>query len=308
MGGRHLSKPFLSVYGHVSIDQILTMVRFPEKNTTEDAVDKTTLLGGTGSNISTVAASLGVPTAICAFVGEDFPAEFKEYMESKGLMTDELVVAEGYDTSTAVVVNDTNLDQMVFFYQGPQGYASSLGKELIDKAKQSDYVHFCTGEPEYYIDIMGKLKGGPKMGFDPAQEIHRIWTPDKFNEALGLCDLLFCNKYEAVTAERYLGHKLPAEGKVTINTLGDKGAVAWYGGKKYEIPIVKGGKPVDATGAGDAFRGGFYAGLYNGYDVPDSLIIAAATSSFIVEKIGALSNVPTWDMVVSRADKLLGRN
>ncbi len=307
MGGRNLRKPFLSVYGHVSIDQIMGLDTFPELNTTADALSKTTLLGGTGANISTVAATLGVPTAICAFVGTDFPAEYVEEMESSGLMMDELIRVEGYDTSTAIVVNDSRLDQVVYFFQGPQGFASGVGRELIDMAKSSEYVHFCTGEPRYYINIMEKLQGGPSIGFDPAQEIHRIWDAGTFNEALGLSDTLFCNRVEALSAEKYLGHPLPAPGKTTVCTRGDEGAVAWQNGMKHEVPVVGGNGVVDATGAGDAFRAGFYAGIYRGYDFRDCLTIASTVSSFIVERVGALSNVPDWDSVMERADNLLGR-
>ncbi len=57
-------KPFLTVYGHVSIDQIMSVEDFPRMNTTEDALTKETSLGGTAANVAVVAASLGVPTAI----------------------------------------------------------------------------------------------------------------------------------------------------------------------------------------------------------------------------------------------------
>ena len=52
-------EPFLSVYGHVAIDQICTVRKFPRDNTTEDVLTKTTVLGGTGPNIAVHAARLG---------------------------------------------------------------------------------------------------------------------------------------------------------------------------------------------------------------------------------------------------------
>ncbi|NLL94265.1 MAG: carbohydrate kinase [Thermoplasmatales archaeon] len=302
-----MSKPFLSVYGHVSIDQIMAVDKFPDLNTTVDALSKTTLLGGTGANIATVAATLGVPTAICALVGSDFPAEFEREMEASGLMMDEFVRVGGYDASSAIVVNDGKFDQVVYFFQGPQGFATEIGIELIGMARKSEHVHFCTGEPRYYIGIMEKLQGGPSIGFDPAQEIHRIWDRDTFSEALGLSDVFFCNTVEMATAERYLGHPMPVPGKTTVCTLGARGSVAWHNGERHEIPVIEGNGVVDATGAGDAFRAGYYAGLYRGYGFRDSLIIASTVSSFIVEKVGALSNVPDWDSVMERADGLLGR-
>ena len=60
-------RPFLTVYGHVCLDQIMSLDRFPEPNTSVDILEKHRYYGGTGANIATVAASLGVPTALCSF-------------------------------------------------------------------------------------------------------------------------------------------------------------------------------------------------------------------------------------------------
>ena len=45
-------KPFLSVYGHISIDQIMSLADFPQMNTSVDVISKQTKLGGTGTNIA----------------------------------------------------------------------------------------------------------------------------------------------------------------------------------------------------------------------------------------------------------------
>lgn len=147
-------KPFLSVYGHITIDQIVSVGRFPNLNETVDILSKTTTLGGTGANIAIAAAKLGVPTAICAFIGSDIPMKYVKEIEDSGLITDELVTVTDFETSQCTVLNDADLKQKVIFYQGPQGYASRLGKELLNNARSSEWVHFCTGEPEYYLDLM----------------------------------------------------------------------------------------------------------------------------------------------------------
>ena len=89
--------------------------------------------------------------------------------------------------------------------------------------------------------------------------------------------------------------------ELVVRTEGAEGSVARIGDETVRIPCIKGGKPVDATGCGDTYRAGFYAGLYRGYSVKDSLILASATASFTIEKVGALTNLPTWDMVEERA-------
>jgi nucleoside kinase len=300
--------PFLSVYGHVTIDQILSVKRFPDLNETVDVVEKKTVLGGTGTNISVTAAKLGVPTAICTFVGEDFPQNYEGFMRGSGLIMDDFIKVTEYETSQAIILNNDKLEQKVVFYQGPMGSASKIGKMLTDSASKSKYVHFCTGEPEYYISIMKQLYGRDiKMSLDPAQEVYKMWDEDKITRSLEYCDALFCNDFEAKVIEGYLGigNILSINLPTVVRTLGESGSIAKVDGRLYDVPAIKAERFVDATGAGDAYRAGFYAGIYHGYSNVDSLVIASAVSSFIVEKVGALTNTPTWDQVMERADQYL---
>ena len=310
MGGRNLTKPFLSVYGHITMDQIVSVDEFPANNVSINITSKDTRLGGTGANIAVMAAALGVPTALCGFVGKDFPKMFTDVIESNGVITNEFVTQDKYETAQAIIVNDKKKAQRVFFYQGPQGSASSLKKVLKKNATASKYIHFSTGEPEYYINIMSSIKNGKrKIAFDPAQEIHRVWNKEKFLKAITFADMLFCNKFEAPSALKYASAKSLADIGVNavICTKGAEGSELYTCGKVTKIPVVKAKRTADATGAGDAYRAGFYAGKYNKYSDIDSLIIGAAAASFAVEEVGAVSNIPTWDAVMERADRYLGK-
>lgn len=300
--------PFLTVYGHVSVDSIMSVVDFPRLNTTEDVLSKQTSLGGTAANVAVVAAKLGVPTAIAAFVGTDFPKKYEDFMASTGLIMDEMVKVDDYDTSSALVLNDSKLDQKVLFFQGPHGFASKLGIELIRNAEKSRFVHFCTGDPLYHIGLMRKLKDGKRMiAFDPAQEIHRLWNDRLMADAIACSNMLFCNRFEAESMLKYLHVDSFDEVNFPfiLCTRGAEGCELYLDGTHTSFPIVKADRVVDATGAGDSFRAGFYAGQYHGLSIEQSIITAAATSSFIVEDVGTLTNAPTWDMVMERADRLL---
>ncbi len=297
-------KPFLSVYGHITIDQIVSVGRFPNLNETVDILSKTTTLGGTGANIAIAAAKLGVPTAICAFIGSDIPMKYVKEIEDSGLITDELVTVTDFETSQCTVLNDADLKQKVIFYQGPQGYASRLGKELLNNARSSEWVHFCTGEPEYYLDLMTQLSGNSaRISFDPAQETYRLWPEDRLSKAIPLADAVFCNEYEAKVIEERMGldSVLDLDKSLVVKTMGAAGSIARIDGEVVEIPCVPSAGPVDATGCGDTFRAGFYSGLYHGYSVKESLILASAVSSFTIERTGALTNIPDWSAVEERA-------
>ncbi|MDR2846091.1 MAG: PfkB family carbohydrate kinase [Candidatus Methanoplasma sp.] len=303
-----VKSPFLSVYGHVTIDQIISLAEFPKLNESVDVVAKKTSLGGTGTNIAVSAARLGVPTAICAFVGEDFPSDYIEEIAASGLNTEELVKVEGTESSQALVFNNSRLEQKVIFHQGPQGSASKLGVRLTGLAKESEHVHFCTGDPEYYISIMQEIRPFPdSISVDPAQEVYKMWSGGSLNAALDLADNLFCNEFEAKVIANLLGIEdvLDVDKPLVVRTEGSAGSIAKIDGEVVRIPMVKGERFEDATGAGDAYRAGFYAGLYNEYSIQESLILASTVSSFVVEKTGALTNIPSWESVLKRAKPYL---
>ena len=299
--------PFLSVYGHVTIDQIMEVRKFPLDNTTEDVVTSSTSLGGTGANIAVAAARLGCPTALCAFVGADFPDAYEKIMRDSGLMMDDFVRADGYDSSKAIVVNDRDMVQKVLFYQGPQGFAEDTGIMLTDMASRSRFVHFCTGQPSYYIKAMKQLPDA-YISLDPAQESHRIWNSGNFPEALELSDALFCNAIEARSLAKYIGKDsiFDAETDMVVCTHGTEGSRVRMGDEIIGIPAVRAARTVDVTGAGDTYRAGFYASLYRGYPIPEALVIAASAASFAVEKTGALTNTPTWEAALERAEPYFG--
>lgn len=290
------------------MDQIIGIREFLPPGITADALSKKTTLGGTGPNIAVAAAKLGCPTALCALVGPDFPQKYMDLIRDAGVITDDLMVLDGEETSTCVIVNDSELNTRVFFYQGPQGHMDSLDVRLTDMAKRSRNVHFCTGQASHYISLMREFAGGPRIALDPAQEVHRVWNADMVREALPMCDSLFCNELEAQTLCRYLGLEdvLDADVGLVVNTMGAEGSRARVGDEVVTIPVVPGGEPVDVTGAGDTYRAGFYAALYRGYGIPEALVVASAVSSFVVERVGALTNIPSWEQALERAEPFLG--
>ena len=296
-------KPFLSVYGHVTVDQIMTVRKFPAVGTTEDVLTATTTLGGTGTNIGLTAARLGCPTAICALVGNDFPAVYEEQMREAGVIMDDFRHVEGYDSSKAIVINDPSLEQKVLFYQGPQGFAEETGIMLDSMASQSRFVHFCTGQPSYYMSVMERIPDA-FVSLDPAQETHRIWSSENFPKALSMSDALFCNRIEGESLRRYIGKLdiMDADVDLVVCTYGAEGSAVRMGDERIRIPAVKADRVVDATGAGDSYRAGFYTALYHGYKVPEALVVASAVASFTVEKVGALTNTPAWDEALERAE------
>jgi sugar/nucleoside kinase (ribokinase family) len=302
-------RPFLTVYGHVCLDQIMSLERFPEPNTSVDIVEKHHYFGGTGANIATVAASLGVPTALVSYVGSDLPEEFRRSMGSRGVDLSEVVTVDGYETSTVMIVTDKEQNQVAYVYQGPMRAMDDFDL-LTARASESKIVHISTGRPGYYLRLMERMRSsGKELSFDPAQEIHHIWSAETFPRGISFADTFFCNANELRTALRYMGmervEELLGTVRAVVNTRGAEGSIAYTANGTRRVPAVRPGAIVDPTGAGDAFRAGYYAGRYYGHSLEECLAYGNAAASFALEAKGGVGKVPTWEMVEERAEPLL---
>jgi ribokinase len=69
----------------------------------------------------------------------------------------------------------------------------------------------------------------------------------------------------------------------------------------HAIPRVRIRRVRDVTGAGDAYRAGFYAGLARGFDPVRCGILGSTAASFVVEAPGTQTRLPVWDDLVARA-------
>jgi len=301
-------RPFLCVYGHTNLDHILTLKDLPERNTSSNVLSKKSFFGGTGANVATMASALGVPTALVSYVGKDLPQDFRRLMESKGVMLDELVEVEGKETPTVWIATDEKEDQVAYVFQGAMADMGSYPIK-VKGAKDALAIHLMTGSPDYYLKLLAQpYMLRKRRALDPAQEIHHVWDAERFRKALGYTDMLFCNRNELSTALRYAGRDGPenllADVPVIVNTLGAGGARIYTKEEVLEVPAAK-VKVIDPTGAGDAFRAGFYAGLYHGKGWRECGALGCAAASFAVSSPGSLTSIPDWGMVEERARSLL---
>ncbi len=183
------------------------------------------------------------------------------------------------------------------------GSATKSGIGLLKNASESKLAHFCTGDPDYYPGIMGSIGDKSNVALDPSQETYRFWNEDRLKAGLSRADALFCNEYEARTIEERTGvdSVFELDMEIVVMIEGEKGSKALVGREVIEIPCVPSECVANPTGCGDSYRAGFNSGPYHGYSLEESLVLGSSTASFVIEGVGALSNIPTWEMVEERA-------
>lgn len=296
---------FLGAYGHTALDIIYNAEKFPSPNTTVELLGRHELYGGTGANLARLASSLGVKTALASHVGDDFPAEFMEALRKSGIDTTDVVKVHGARTPFIIMVSDKDHNQIGFVDQG----AMRLQEELplrTHTVDSSKFVHIGTGRPGYALKIAKRARSKKRtVAFDPAQELHYVYTAKAFKSVLDQSDILFVNSAELEKAKSYLRLKedpeLLSHVKMIINTRGRDGSRILTDDDEIVVGTIQPDRVVDTTGAGDGFRAGFYAGLSRSLPLEECAWVGASAASFVVEGVGGQSSMPTWDMVLRRS-------
>lgn len=296
---------FLAVYGHVVLDYILHVPRLPEPDTSIRVTGRSRHFGGTGGNLARAAARLGVETALASFVGEDFPEDYRRALEEEGVDLTDLRPVEGYLTPTAWIFTDAEDRQVAVIDQGPMDHTSAFPL-AHHTAETSEWVHLGTGRPEYQTRVHGLARReGKSIAFDPSQEIHYLYEGDSFRGLLRGSDIFFGNASEVRRASEYLGVAGPEEILDHVGTLvetrGSEGSVIYSGDGVWRIPAIPPRVKTDVTGAGEAYRAGFYAGLRKGLGLPECGLLGAAVASFAIEAEGPQNGLPHETEAANRA-------
>lgn len=131
---------------------------------------------------------------------------------------------------------------------------------------------------------------------------------DVFREALADSDLLFCNAPESVAVAQCddteaAFAKLKGMVKNCVVTDGPNGAFVRYGDEEVHVPAFA-TEPVDLTGAGDMFAGGFLYGINHGFSAERAAVGANYLSHLVISQVGARMQTgaaDAWQQATSSA-------
>lgn len=299
------SNNFLGVYGHAALDLIYRSDEFPKPNTCVELKERKQHFGGTGANIARIAATLEVRTALACHVGDDFPKAFMDALKESGVDISDVVRLRGKRTPFIILVSDSEHNQIGFVDQGAVLEQDRLPIRT-HTADSSKFVHIGTGRPSYMLKVAKRARNRKKtVAFDPAQELHYVYTPESLKAILEHTDIFFANVSELERAKSYLNleddQELLSYVKMVVNTRGGEGSRIITEDDEVFVSTIQPDKVVDTTGAGDGFRAGFYAGLSRSLSIEECAWVGASAASFVVESEGSQSSLPTWDMVQRRA-------
>jgi adenosine kinase len=262
----------IAVTGSIATDHLMTFPgRFAEQLLADklDRVSVSFLVdglvirrGGVAANIAFGLGCLGVHPLLVGSVGRDF-ADYRVWLDQHGVDTSWVHESAELHTARFVCTTDTDLNQIASFYPGAMNEDAYL--DITGLAGSIDLVVIGAGNPAAMANLTKQCRA-QQIPFvsDTSQQLVSL-DGGQIKELVAGAAYLFCNDYEASLIERKTGWsdaELTAEVGVRVTTLGAAGARVDQAGREPVLAAaVKDVSPADPTGAGDAFRAGFLAGV-----------------------------------------------
>lgn len=259
------------------------------------------LRGGTAPNIAYNLALLGEKPEVVGTVGDDF-AEYRAWLESKGVVTGAIKVIPDEFTASCFINTDLKHNQITAFYPGAMKHAATISLRDLGLSS-SDLVVIAPNAPDA---MAGHAEECTTLGipylYDPSMQAPRM-TAEELEAGFRGAKILTGNDYEFGMMAEKLGigePELRRRVPITVVTKGEAGALITVEGEEYEIPPASPTAVVDPTGAGDAFRAGLVKGMARGFSWPVVGRLGALTAVYAIEHAGTQHHYYTIAEFVDR--------
>ncbi|MFH1904300.1 MAG: PfkB family carbohydrate kinase [bacterium] len=269
------------VVGSVALDSVRTP--FKEVN---DA------LGGSASYFAYAASYFGEVSLVAA-IGRDFPQQYMDLFNKKGIDITGLEKKEGKTFRwSGVYKKDINQRETLSVDLGVLG---DFYPELSDRHRKSDYVFLANIDPGLQLHVLNQIEN-PKLVVCDTMD---IWIENKKSELLEVfkrVDVVLLNDSEArqlvkesnlvKAADKIL--KLGA--RYVVIKKGEHGVMFFSKNTCFALPAYPVKNVLDPTGAGDSFGGGFLGYIskvdpdeYLDTAIRNALVYGTIIASFTVE-------------------------
>ena len=267
--------------------------------------------GGVAANVAYSNRLLGGSPVIFSTVGQDF-GDYKRWLQGLGLDTSHLIVLENDFTASFFCNTDVEGKQISSFYSGAMLRASDY--TLADQGlTDASLVLIGAGDPVAMLNQAAECrKLGIAYALDPSFQVARF-SGEEMKDNFAGAAYLFCNEYEAAIIQDKTGWSvadLRRQVETVVVTLAEKGSVIstdFGNTDEILIPPAKPERVVNPTGAGDAYRGGFFAARFKGLPLEISGRVGSIAATYALEHLGPMDHHYTVDEFIARYEENFGR-
>ncbi len=300
-------KKFLSI-GRAGMDF------YPEPPGTEieDATDFSAHVGGSAGNIAVALVKLGCQAELLTCFSDDAIGRFTcNKLEKFGVMTTHCRRIGGEARNTLAVVETRLIDcQSVIYRNGAADFEMNKKDiETLDYASSGGVILSGTAladEPSrsaiFAAIARARSAGAPvivDMDYRPYSWASAEEAQSVYAKAIAQCDVVVGNDVEFGVAAgshedglNFASELAAGIPDIVIYKKGELGATTLTNGDRFDTGIF----PVQAlkpTGAGDAFMGGFIAGLADQKPLKDAVIQGSAAAALVVTRVACSTAMPT---------------
>ncbi len=240
--------------------------------------------GGTAGNASYGLGILHTPHILFTVAGRDF-SEYKRAFKKFGIETKHILIDKKAYTATGFAMTDKRDNQIWGFFYGASDRIKELNLKAV--AKKGDLVLLGPGTAAGSMTFVRQcIEMELSYMLDPGFLLTEV-NDKELKMGIEHASYLIGNDYEvSVFESRIKNFEDLVKDKTVITTFGRKGALIERDGKKYHIAPVLVKNPQDPTGAGDAWRAGFLAGLIRNYDLQTCGQMGSVSAAYAVEHYG----------------------
>ena len=258
--------------------------------------------GGCAPNIAYSLALLGHRPYLMATAGQDF-GEYGAWLEAAGVDTSLVKTYLDKFTASFFCSTDHANSQIASFYTGAMAHAAELSFRTIDDialviispndpAAMTQYAEECRTLKVPYI-------------FDPGQQVARM-SGAELTDGIAGAKMVICNDYEFELIRQKTGlgeDEMLEQSELLVITRGEDGCSLYENSERTDVKAVPPREIVDPTGVGDAFRGGFMAGMAEGADYRVCAQMGTVAATYALEHVGGQSHSYTREEFDARYAK-----
>lgn len=263
--------------------------------------------GGVGANIAYTLRLLGAEPTLLATVGQDF-TDYRLWLQEQGISTEHIIEIPEDFTASFFVSTDQEQNQIANFYTGAMAHARNYS--LRDRGlTDADLVIISPNDPVAMMNYAEECRELEiPFAYDPSQQVAFL-DGDSLRQSIPGAFFLLGNEYELALIQRKTGWSF-AEIRNQVQNLvvthGAKGSTVYAGDAEISVPSVTISSVVDPTGAGDAYRGGFFAAYSAGLDWEQCGKVGALCGAYALECMGTTSHTFGWAEFADRYESNFG--
>jgi adenosine kinase len=260
--------------------------------------------GGVAGNIAYAIGVLGGDAVLVGAVGDDF-GEYREWLQSHGVNTDNVLISSTAHTARFVCTTDVDMAQIASFYPGAMSEARNIKlADVVSAVGTPELVIIGANDPDaMFLHTEECRKLGLPFAADPSQQLARL-SGDDIRKLIDGATYLFTNDYEwdlLLSKTGWTEADVLAQVDLRVTTLGAKGVdIIERDGNTIHVDVVPETSQTDPTGVGDAFRAGFLTGRSAGLSLERSAQLGSLVAVLVLESTGTQEWEWDRDTAVSR--------